>query len=119
MYLDGWIKDLLPGLADATLRVSGACPDYWEQEPVTITDFRRLVVRHEEEYGGPLRSVENNVSNSLSNLCMQTLGAIRSTDVVIAGAANGLDRIILVPKGGEMELLGGSDRKTPRRTGSV
>jgi hypothetical protein len=119
LYLDGWITDLLPDLADATLKISGTCPDYWEQEPVKITDFRRLVVRHEDEYGGPLRPLENNVSHSLSNLCMQTFGAIRSTDVVIAGADDGLDRILVVSRGGEMELLGGSDRKTPRRTNSV
>ena len=68
MYLDGWITDLLPDLADATLKISGMCPDYWEQEPVKITDFRRLVVRREGEYGGPLKSLENNVSHLLVRL---------------------------------------------------
>jgi hypothetical protein len=65
LYLDGWIVDQLPGLSDATLEISGFCPEYWRQEPVKITEFRSLIVRHDDEYGGPLTSLDNNVSRSL------------------------------------------------------
>lgn len=40
-----------------------------------IKDAHRLVVRHDEDYGGPLRSLDNNVSSFFNaDLYLKVLG---------------------------------------------
>lgn len=62
LYLGGWINDL-PNLADATLKVISVCPEYFEHEPVNISNTPGLVVRRRGEYGGPFRPSEYNVGH--------------------------------------------------------
>lgn len=66
-----------------------------------------------------MTSLENNVSDPLLGLGIQRFGAIRSPDVVIAGTVVGSVRVVVVPQGGEMELLGGSNCKASGRTDFV
>lgn len=53
MYLYGHLDYEYPGLKDATLKMSGACPEYGEEEN-KITEWKQPVVRHGTTYGGPL-----------------------------------------------------------------
>ncbi|KAH7117645.1 hypothetical protein B0J11DRAFT_509352 [Dendryphion nanum] len=58
----GSISHDYPGLKNATLKISGVCPDYYEIEK-RIDELRGPIVRrrvlHGYEYGGPLRKWHN------------------------------------------------------------
>lgn len=53
VYLSGHISENYPGLRDATFKLSGACPEYYEEEH-KIIEWKRPIVRHGARYGGPL-----------------------------------------------------------------
>jgi hypothetical protein len=56
-----------PGLENATLKVSGGCPDFAEAEEVRLADISLPVVRHISQdgygydYGGPLKYGDNEI----------------------------------------------------------
>lgn len=54
VYLYGHISENYPGLHDATFKLSGACPDYYEEEH-KFMEWKLPVVRRGTQYGGPLR----------------------------------------------------------------
>ncbi|KAF2793420.1 hypothetical protein K505DRAFT_417805 [Melanomma pulvis-pyrius CBS 109.77] len=61
VYLYGHISYPLPGLSDATLSISGFCPDHYTIGSEKLTDWITPVVRHGRHYGGPLGVGPNEV----------------------------------------------------------
>ncbi|KAF2688721.1 hypothetical protein K458DRAFT_384895 [Lentithecium fluviatile CBS 122367] len=53
VYLEGHLEQDRLGIEETTFKLSGSCPDFYEEEH-KITEFDRPVVRHGAEYGGPL-----------------------------------------------------------------
>ena len=60
-YLYGHIRSPLPGLSNATLSISGFCPDPYTIGSHKLTDWIKPVVRHGSHYGGPLSVGPNEV----------------------------------------------------------
>jgi hypothetical protein len=54
IYLSGSIYSRPKGLKDATLKISGACPEYHEEERKLVDAYTRIDIRHGWEWGGPL-----------------------------------------------------------------
>lgn len=61
VYLSGEIMGRPQGLENATLKVSGACPDYYELEMKVVDWDKKVHVRHGWEYGGPLTWWRNEI----------------------------------------------------------